>query len=89
MGRGQLPLEYAGDDFLSPAGSEDQRNWDRGRLEHGLWVGHTAACEEFRGANDRIVKAAASAGFRKELVKVISDRNGRPVFEIFSFTQMR
>ncbi len=87
--RGQLPLEYAGRQFLSPSLSEEERNWDRGRLEQGLWLGHTAAYEEFKGANDRIVKAAASAGFRKELIKVISDRNGRPVFEIFRFTQMR
>jgi len=83
--RGQLNLEFAGDQFLSPSLGEDEKNWDRGRLEHGLWVGHTAAYEEFPGANDRIVKSAESAGFRKETIKVISDRNGRPVFEIFRF----
>jgi len=86
--RGQLPLEFASDQFLSASLPEVEKNWDRGRLEHGLWVGHTAACEEFPGANDRIVKAASSAGFRKELIKVIPDRNGRPVFEIFRFVRL-
>ncbi len=85
--RGQIHLEFAHDDFLSPTASEELQNWDRDRLQHGLWVGHTPAYEEFRGANDKIVKKAASAGFHKELIKVISDRNGRPIFEIFHFTQ--
>lgn len=83
--RGRLPLEFAGDRFLSAGVSEKQKNWDLGRVEHGLWVGHTAAYEEFRGATGGIVKSAESAGFRKETIKVISDRNGRPVFEIFRF----
>jgi hypothetical protein len=83
--RGRLPLEFAGDRFLSAGVSKEQKNWDLGRVEHGLWVGHAAAYEEFRGATDRIVKSAESAGFRKELLKVIPDRNGRPVFEIFRF----
>jgi hypothetical protein len=85
--RGNLPLDFAGDRFLSLAVSEKQRNWERGRVEHGLWVGHTADYEEFHGANDRIVKSTASAGFHKEMIKLISDRNGRPVFEIFHFVQ--
>src|SRR5260370_16461340 len=70
--RGQLPLEFAGDRFLSPSLPEEEKNWDRGRLEHGLWLGHTAACEEFRGANDRILKAARAPGFRKKLIKTHS-----------------
>lgn len=76
--RGQLPLDYVGDKFLV----------DRGRLEQGLWVGHTTPYEEFRGVNDRVDKAAGAAGFRKEIIKVISDRNGRPVFEIFRFAHV-
>jgi hypothetical protein len=87
--RGRLPLEFADDRFLSPTVSEERKNWDRGLLEHGLWIGHTPAYEEFRGATGRIVNAAESAGFHKEPIKVIPDRNGRPVFEIFQFTHQK
>jgi 4-amino-4-deoxy-L-arabinose transferase-like glycosyltransferase len=83
--RGQLHLEFADERFLSASLSAEERNLDRERLEHGLWLGHTTPYEEFHGTNDRILKAAASAGFHKELIKVIADRNGRPVFEIFRF----
>lgn len=85
--QGKLPIVFAGDRFLSPTVSDKQRNWDRGLLEQGLWLGHTAEYEVFAGANDRIAKAAASAGFRKELLHLISDRNGRAVFEIFRFVR--
>jgi hypothetical protein len=84
--RGRLSLEYAGDNFLDTSLPEAEKEWDRGRLQQGLWVGHTPSHEEFSGANDRIVNKAASAGFQKEVIKVISDRNGRPIFEIFHFT---
>ena len=76
--RGQLSLDYVG----------DQLPLDRGRLEQGLWVGHTTPYEEFRGVNDRVDKATGAAGFSKETMKVISDRNGRPVFEIFRFAHV-
>jgi len=87
--RGQLPLISAGDQFLSPALGEERRNWERWLLEQGLWLGHTAGHEEIPGSNERIVKTAASAGFRKEMIKVISDRNGRPAFEIFRFAHVQ
>ncbi len=85
---GQLPLEFAGDDFLSPQAGNDANKWDLTRLQQGLWVGHTAAMELFAGANARIVKAAAGAGLQKEVIKVISDRHGRPTFEIFRFKKL-
>ncbi len=87
--RGQLPLESFSDQFLSQALSKEKWNRDRAQLEEGLWVGHTVACEVFRGTNDRIVKAAGAAGFRKEMIREISDRHGRPVFEMYRFVHMK
>jgi hypothetical protein len=32
-----------------------------------------------------MVQAARPAGFEKRIIKIVPDRNGRPVFEIFRF----
>jgi hypothetical protein len=85
--RGKLPLVMASASFLSPTESDQDRNWDRGLLEHGVWMGHTPTYQELRGWNENIVQAAAAAGFRKELLKVISDRHGRATFEVFQFVR--
>jgi hypothetical protein len=83
--RGQLKLVFAGDDFFSAESSDQKKEWERVLLLHGLWLGHTDGFEEFPGTNQRVGKGAASVGFRKELVEVVSDRNGRPTFEVFRF----
>ncbi|HEV2686957.1 MAG TPA: hypothetical protein VGV35_00345, partial [Bryobacteraceae bacterium] len=82
---GKLPLVLAGDRFLSPGTSDLQKTWDRGLLERGLWLGHTPGYEQFRGSTERIVARATAAGFRKDLIQVVADRNGRAIFEVFRF----
>jgi len=84
---GKLPLVLAGDDFLAPGANDTQKTWDRGLLEHGVWLGHTPPFEQFRGAAQTIVDRAAAAGYRKDLVQVVADRNGRGVFEVFRFVR--
>jgi hypothetical protein len=71
---GSLPLVMA-----------DGRGWDRARLAHEVWVGHTPEYQQRAGANERMVQAARPAGFEKRIIKIVPDRNGRPVFEIFRF----
>jgi 4-amino-4-deoxy-L-arabinose transferase-like glycosyltransferase len=83
--RGTLPLTIVDTGFLSPQESDAARNWDLGRLEQGLWVGHTPAYREFVQVNDDVLKVASAAGFQKEMIKVVSDSHGRPAFEIFRF----
>jgi Dolichyl-phosphate-mannose-protein mannosyltransferase len=48
-----------------------------------IWVGHVEGREFTAGARGRIVKAVESAGYRKEVTRIIADSNGRPVFEIY------
>ena len=55
-----------------------------GFVDH-VWIGHTLEYEQKAGVNDRVVRAARAAGFEKQLIKTVPDRNGRPVFEIFRF----
>ncbi|MGD0436716.1 MAG: glycosyltransferase family 39 protein [Bryobacteraceae bacterium] len=83
--KGTLPMIIVDDAFLSPGLSGALRNYHRGLLESALWVGHTPAYQEMAGTNRKILEAASSAGFRKELIETISDREGRAAFEIFGF----
>jgi hypothetical protein len=70
--RGQLPVVMA-----------DSRGWDRARATEDVWIGHTPEYQQRAGANESIVQAARSAGFEKQMIETVPDRNGRPVFEIF------
>ncbi len=83
--RGKFPVSMADSSFLAPGQSAASHDWDVGRLERGLWLGHTPPYQEFAGQNDQIVRAAASAGFQKKITQVIQDRHHRDVFEIFHF----
>jgi hypothetical protein len=85
--RGKLPLVMASASFLSPAESDQDRSWDRGLLENGVWLGHTQAFQELRGMDENILRVAAAAGYRKALLQVIPDRHGRETFEVFRFVR--
>jgi len=52
-----------------------------------FWIGHTREFEQKAGVNERVVQAARAAGFEKQIVRTVADRNGRPVFEIFRFVR--
>ncbi len=78
MHRGRLPL--IGGDDPNPDGVRAMLA-DAGNL----YIGHTPKFEFFPGNTSRLVKSAAESGFRQEMVQVIPDRYGRPVFEIFRF----
>jgi len=87
MHRGRLPLVYADESFLTLGESETQWTWDRGLAEHGIWIGHTKPYREFAATGEKIEKSAAAAGFQKQIVELVPDRNGRAVFEIFRFVR--
>jgi hypothetical protein len=71
---GHLPLVLAGDSSF--AGLADD-----------VWIGHTPEYQQIAGGNEEIVQTARSAGFEKQIIKTVPDRNGRPVFEIFRFVR--
>jgi hypothetical protein len=50
-----------------------------------LFVGHAPNREALPRVQERLALAASSSGHRKELVRVIADSNGRPVFELYRF----
>jgi len=63
------------------------QEWDHARWAKDVWIGHTPQFQVRAGGNEQIVQAARSAGFEKQIIKTVSDRNGRPVFEIFRFVR--
>jgi len=48
-----------------------------------LWISHTDGNEQYLGVNARLAATLTSAGYQKQSVTTISDRNGRPIFELF------
>ncbi len=55
----------------------------------GLFVTHVAAREIFKGGRARIEGVAASAGYVKHVIQVVPDSNGRPVFELWRFSEIQ
>ncbi len=55
------------------------------RLASDVWIGHTPEYQQRAGGNERVVDGARLAGFEKQVIQTVPDRNGRAVFEIFRF----
>jgi hypothetical protein len=72
--RGSVPLVVAQD-------------WGGARQAGDIWIGHTPEFQQRPGGNERIFQAARSAGFEKQMIKTVPDRNGQPVYEIFRFVR--
>jgi len=85
--RGKLSLLPAADPFFTAAPDADERQMIAKLLSdpHGLFLGHVPEREVFTGVHQRLDAAALAAGYRKQMLQVVSDSNGRPVFEIFRF----
>ena len=65
------------------------RDWFIERLAEDVWIGHTPQFQQWAGENERIVRVAREAGFEKQIIETVPDRQRRPVFEIFRFDQPR
>jgi hypothetical protein len=48
-------------------------------------VARIAKLEQFPDAGDRVVALAHAAGYEKQVLRIIPDSNGRPVFEVYRF----
>jgi hypothetical protein len=87
LSSGKLPLRV-GTDPINKASLDDA---DRQYLAQTigapaqLFINHTRNFEFFPGVNDKLVDYAAAAGYRREVMAVISDSHGRPVYEVYRF----
>ncbi len=84
-GEGKLPLAMGSDPVMKdPVSPSDQSLALRMLADRqALWVGHTEGNEIIPGVSARFATLAQAAGYQKQTVQVISDRHGRPVFEVY------
>ena len=52
-----------------------------------IFIGHTEGNEFFTGARQKLLDNARSFGLRREMLTVVADRHGRPMFEVFRFVR--
>lgn len=76
LDRGRLPLVWSYD---VPSQGDTTLLSDPGVL----WLSHTDGNEQFAGTNARFTAFAQQKGYRKEMVALYYDRNGRAVFQTF------
>jgi 4-amino-4-deoxy-L-arabinose transferase-like glycosyltransferase len=89
LNRGKLPLRV-GTDPINKRELDDADREYLGRMiatPRNLFINHTKDFEFFKGVNDKLVKYAADAGYEREVVGVISDANGRAVYEVYHFVR--
>ncbi len=85
--RGKLHLLSESDPFQTASPDEGQSRMIAKILAdpHGLFLGHVPEREVFTGVRQRLEDAARQAGYRKRMIEVVPDSNGRPVYEVFRF----
>src|ERR1035441_2616488 len=76
----------AGTGLFAGLGDADREYLSRTISAPGaVFINHTKDFEFFPGVNGKLVKYAADAGYRREVMAVIPDSNGRPVYEVYRF----
>ena len=87
LSRGKLPLRVGTDPIRKPALDAADREY-LARMLGGpghVFINHTKDFEFFPGTNDKLVRYAGDAGYRREVMTVIADSHGRPVYEVYRF----
>jgi hypothetical protein len=88
LSNGTLPL-LTGDDPISKPelSSQDREPVARMVADPGaVFISHTKDFENFAEVNNKLVKFAAGIGYQREMMAVIPDHYGRPVYEVYRFT---
>jgi 4-amino-4-deoxy-L-arabinose transferase-like glycosyltransferase len=87
LNRGNLPLNVGTDPISKPELSPDDRDYlKRVISEPGhVFIAHTRDYEFFQGVNAKLLKYAAESGYEPEMMAVIPDGWGRPVYQVYHF----
>jgi hypothetical protein len=81
LSQGEMPVYFA--DLRSNETLDGMIKWPR-----SVFVAHPSAVEFTPQIREQIDQRAAQDGYQEELVTTISDRNGRPTFEVFRFRKI-
>jgi len=87
--KGRMKLDVAGGDFATDAPDAYERRHiaEMAADRHAVFAGHVDGQEVFPGSRGRVERAAASFGLHKEILQIVDDTNGRPMFEIFRWAE--
>ena len=90
LSRGTLPLRVGTDPISKPALNDvDHEFLSKAITGAGnVFINHTKDFEFFSGVNDKLVRYAGDAGYRREIMAVLPDSNGRPVYEVYRFVAL-
>jgi len=87
LDQGKLPLNVGTDPIRQPELSQGDRDYLARMISEPrhVFIAHTKAYEVFEGVNAKLLKYAAESGYEREMVAVIPDGWGRPVYEVYRF----
>jgi 4-amino-4-deoxy-L-arabinose transferase-like glycosyltransferase len=89
LDRGKLPLRVGTDPITRKELSDEDRQYLAtmiGSPEH-VFINHAKDFEFFQGVNDKLVKYAEAAGYRRVVESTVADGYGRPVYEVYRFVK--
>ena len=88
LDQGQVALRVGSDQVSKEKMDDSDRQLVREMLAapETVFVGHTEGNEVFSGSSARLVAAAEAAGYRKQVLRVVGDGRGRPMFEVYRWT---
>jgi hypothetical protein len=81
----RLPLVWATDPLLRGVASDEDKRQLLETFESpgAVFISHTDPHEVFAGVNPRLRQFMEQEGYRKDVLKVVRDTNGRDVFEVY------
>ncbi len=87
LNRGKLPLNMGTDPIRKPELSREDRDYLKRVIAEPshVFIAHTKDYEFFQGVNGKLLKYAADSGYEREMMAVIPDGWGRPVYEVYRF----
>jgi hypothetical protein len=86
---GRLHLQTAEAPFKTDSPNQDQRReieWIFS-IHDAVFVDHVVGMENWPEVRPNLDREAAAHGLRKEILRIVSDSNQRPVFEIFKYSE--
>lgn len=86
---GQMPLEDISYFLIRPSAEDTAFIRSLIAEPDAVFVDHTIDGEQFPGVREHLDRIAADAGYQKEIVDTIKDRNARPRFEISRYREDR
>ena len=89
LNQGKLPLSWGDGEISKPEMSPEDREAVKQMISEpdSLFLAHTLAYEVFPGGSPKLVKFAEESGYRREMLRIVSDGYGRDYFEVSRFTK--